>query len=83
MSELGVSSEGKHYMDSMLLLKRRHLARRVTAGRSGAVFVVVQGRTRRGKERKIRIRSLSTKRHRSKYTLLKPKKKELKVEFLL
>lgn len=82
-SEPGVSSEGKLYTDSTLLLRRRHLARRAIAGQNGAVCVVVRGRARKGKQGKERkIRSQSIKRPRSKYMLLKPSKKELKVNFL-
>lgn len=42
----GVSSEGKLFMDMMLLSRRSHRARLVTAGRSGAVCAVDLEKTR-------------------------------------
>lgn len=82
MSELDASSEGKHCMDTMPPLRRSRPARRATAGRNGAVGVVVLGRTREEKRRKIRKRSQSTERHPSRYMLSKPLKKgQKKVEF--
>lgn len=81
MLELDVCSEGKHYMDSMLLLRRSDLARLVTAGQSGAVCVVVLGKAKKGNQRKIR-RSRSTERRQSRYMLSKPLKKGLKVQLI-
>lgn len=83
----GVSSEGKLFMDMMLLSRRSHRARLVTAGRSGAVCAVDLEKTReknwREKNwRKKRRRHWSKKRHLNRYMHLKPSKKVLKVTFL-
>lgn len=83
MSEPVVSSEGKHYTDLMLRLRRSDLARPATAGQSGAACVVVLGRKTEGKGKGRKIRSQSTEKRRSKYMLLKPLKKGLKVKFLI
>lgn len=78
MLELDVFSEGRHCMDSMLLLRRNDLARLVIAGQDGVVCVVVLGRAKKGSQRKIR-RSPSIERHRNRYMLSKQLKKGLKV----
>ncbi|KAL2498682.1 Cellulose synthase A catalytic subunit 6 [UDP-forming] [Abeliophyllum distichum] len=48
----GVSSEGKHLMDMMLLSRRSRLAKLVTAGRSGAACAVGLGKNEGAKLKK-------------------------------
>lgn len=52
MLELGVFSEGKRFMDTMLLPKRNPLEKPAIAGQNGAACVVDLERTRMQSQRK-------------------------------
>ena len=78
MLELGVFSEGKHFMDMMHLPKRSHQAGPAIVGQDGAACVVVPGRRRMLKQRK-RKRNQNIGKHPSRFMLLKILKRELKV----
>lgn len=52
MLELGVFSEGKRFMDMMLLPKRNPLEKPAIAGQNGAACVVDLERTRMQSQRK-------------------------------
>lgn len=83
MSELGVYSDGKPFMDMMPRQRRRNPIRLAIVGQncSAAAVVVDPERTVKGKPRKRGKRSQNTGIHRNKSMHLKPLKKELKVLF--
>lgn len=81
MLELGVFSEGMHFMVMMHQSRRSLLARPAIAGQDGAVCVVDLERTKRQRQQRIRKRSQRTRKHQSKYMLLRILKMEWKVRF--
>lgn len=83
MLVLGVYSEGKHFMDMMLLQRRRNLAGHAIAGQNyvaaAAAAAVDLERAVKEKQKKRGRRKQNTGRHQNKYMRLKQLKKELKV----